>query len=184
MSRLVAAALIHFPVLGRGGETLTATVTNLDVHDLSRSARSYGLAAFFVVHPRPAQRLLGERIRAHWVSGTGRRRIPDRGAALELATFVADLDEALGRLGPGAEVWTTAAREGGGPVTTFARARELFAAPGPAVLLCFGTAWGLAPEVLARATVRLEPIVGRGDYNHLSVRAASAICLDRLLGPR
>jgi len=30
----------------------------------------------------------------------------------------------------------------------------------------------------------LEPIAGTTGYNHLSVRSAAAIILDRLLGPR
>ena len=57
------------------------------------------------------------------------------------------------------------------------------------VLIVFGTGWGLAPEVLAEADLRLaaivrDPEVGPPDdgYNHLSVRSAAAIALDRLLG--
>jgi hypothetical protein len=49
-------------------------------------------------------------------------------------------------------------------------------------LLLFGTAWGLAPEVIAAADHVLAPIFGVTDYNHLSVRCAAAIVLDRLLG--
>ena len=50
------------------------------------------------------------------------------------------------------------------------------------LLLVFGTGWGLAPEVFDRGWTVLEPIRGRGVYNHLPVRAAAAIILDRLLG--
>ena len=42
----------------------------------------------------------------------------------------------------------------------------------------------LTDELVARCAIRTEPITGRGDYNHLSVRAAAAILLDRLLGTR
>jgi hypothetical protein len=48
------------------------------------------------------------------------------------------------------------------------------------VLLLFGTAWGLAPEVIAQADHRLAPIAGRNGYNHLSVRSAVSIVLDRM----
>ena len=51
-------------------------------------------------------------------------------------------------------------------------------------LLVFGTGWGLAPEVIERADLVLEPICGPTDYNHLSVRSAAAIILDRLRGAR
>ena len=40
----------------------------------------------------------------------------------------------------------------------------------------------MTEDVFARADMVLEPIVGAGKYNHLSVRGAAAIILDRLLG--
>jgi hypothetical protein len=172
-------ALIHHPVLGRGGETLTTTITNLDLHDLSRCVRTYGLGAFFAVHPLASQRLLAERIKRHWVEGAGGKRIPPRAEALEVLQIVPDLDAACAALGPGTERWTTAA-QARGDVLDFAAARARLAGDGPPVLLCFGTGWGLAPAVLETAHARLAPITGAGGYNHLSVRAACAIVLDRL----
>ena len=53
---------------------------------------------------------------------------------------------------------------------------------GEPCLLLLGTAWGLAPEVLAGADGVLPPISGRTGFNHLSVRSAAAILFDRLLG--
>ena len=52
------------------------------------------------------------------------------------------------------------------------------------ILLLFGTGWGLTVEVLGQADMVLEPIRGVGDYNHLSVRAAAAVILDRLRAER
>jgi hypothetical protein len=49
-------------------------------------------------------------------------------------------------------------------------------------LLVFGTAWGLAEAFISEADYILEPITGSPDYNHLSVRTAAGIILDRLLG--
>ena len=51
-------------------------------------------------------------------------------------------------------------------------------------LLIFGTGWGLTETVFSRADVVLEPVRGPGSYNHLSVRSAVAIILDRLFGCR
>ena len=51
-----------------------------------------------------------------------------------------------------------------------------------AVALLLGTAWGLAPEILAGADGVLPPINGVTGFNHLSVRSAAAIFFDRLLG--
>lgn len=181
-SRRYALALLHHPVLDRQGEVVTTAVTNLDVHDIARSAHTYGASAFFVVHPVEAQRTLVGRIRSHWVEGSGALRIPDRKPAMEIVRIVPSLRDALAELGDGVELWVTSASPGGSIGYQDARAR--LSGSGAPVLICFGTGWGLAPEIMAAATHRLPPIASVRDdgYNHLSVRAAAAIVLDRLLG--
>jgi hypothetical protein len=163
---------------------VTSAVTNLDVHDLSRSARSYGCSDYFVVHPIAAQRELVTRIRDHWIDGSSGRRIPDRREAIGLLRVVESLDHAIEALGgrDAVEVWTTAARVAGKTIT-FAHARSRLAGDGKAVLIVFGTGWGLAPSVIDASDALLEPIrAPASDYNHLSVRSACAIALDRLIG--
>lgn len=182
--RRVAAALVHYPVLDRAREIVTTAITNLDLHDIARSAHTYGLSDYFVVHPIAAQRELAERVRSHWVGGSGSRRIPDRSPALELLRIVPSLDDVVSALGD-PELWTTSAMERPNTVA-YSRARELVHDQGPPVLIVFGTGWGLADSVCERAAFQLEPIRSpRADgYNHLSVRAAAAITFDRLLSPR
>jgi hypothetical protein len=186
--RTLALALLHHPVLDRQDKVVTTAITNLDLHDIARSSRTYGLAQYFVVHPIAAQRELAHRVRDHWVDGSGATRIPDRKPAMELLNIVEDLDGACGALearGEGKPVlWATSARPSeDGSGLAHGEARELLAGEGPPVLLLLGTGWGLAPEVVERAEAMLEPIVGGADgYNHLSVRAAAAILLDRLVG--
>lgn len=182
--RTLAVALVHHPVLDAQGQTVTSALTNIDVHDLARSARTYGCAAFYVVHPIEAQRTLVTRIVEHWTHGSSAQRIPDRKEALSIVRPVASLADAVSDLaGPRpVETWVTAARRVG-ESTSFAQARAELAREGAGpVLVVFGTAWGLADEVVSGADRVLEPIVGRGDWNHLSVRAACAIALDRLAG--
>jgi hypothetical protein len=182
--RRVAVALIHHPVIDRQGAVVTTTVTNLDVHDIARSAHTFGVSDYFVVTPIAAQRELVSRIRSHWVDGSGARRIPDRKPAMEVVRIVATLDEAMNALGSLPEIWVTSAAEGS--ALGYPEARSLLETEGAPILLCFGTGWGLAPEFMAKASRRLGPIRSpRADgYNHLSVRAAAAIILDRLLGDR
>ncbi|HXN31270.1 MAG TPA: RNA methyltransferase [Polyangiaceae bacterium] len=179
-------ALVHHPVLDGQGATVTTAVTNLDVHDLSRSARTYGCSDYFIAHPIGAQRELVERIRAHWTDGSSGRRIPDRREALRVLRVVSSLDDAIAAFGgrDAVEVWVTAARDLGGALS-FADARARLERGEKPVLLVFGTGWGLAPSVVESADALLEPIsVIGGDYNHLSVRSACAIALDRLRGAR
>ena len=52
------------------------------------------------------------------------------------------------------------------------------------ICLLFGTGYGLVDEIMAEADYTLEPIVGPTDYNHLSVRSAASIILDRLRSVR
>ncbi|MDI1475821.1 RNA methyltransferase [Polyangium sp. y55x31] len=185
----VALALVHHPVLDRGGEIVTTAITNLDLHDMARSARTFGVMELYVVHPVAAQRLLAERIRDHWVNGSGKKRIPDRADALDVLRIVPSLEDVYTSLAPGAgragiELWTTAASAKRGPVTNYPDARAHLSRTDKPVLITFGTGWGLAGELVASADVRLAPIHAAKDtgYNHLSVRAACAIVLDRLFG--
>jgi hypothetical protein len=79
------------------------------------------------------------------------------------------------------QIIATSAKDGGKRLS-FPELRSRIAVPGPPFLLLLGTGWGLTEEVLDQANDFLEPIHGVGTYNHLSVRAAAAILLDRLLG--
>jgi hypothetical protein len=186
--RRVAIALVHYPVMDSHGNLVTTAITNLDVHDLARSAKTYGCTDYFVVHPIGAQRELVERICAHWAEGSSGRRIPDRKEALALVRVVPTLDEAIARLGgrDAVDVWVTSARDVGSALG-FDEARARLERDGETrpVLLVFGTGWGLAREIVAGADATLAPIRAKaGGYNHLSVRAACAIALDRLSGAR
>lgn len=187
----LSIVLVHHPVLDRDGKVVTTAITNMDLHDMARSARAYGLATLFVVHPIEAQRSLAQSIRDHWVTGSGKRRIPDRAEAMETLCVVPSLDDVYGRLAgtagrSGIEMWTTAARAHPGGVVSYPEARGRVAlAPKPIALL-FGTGWGLSRALIDDADLRLEPLRAAAEtgYNHLSVRAACAISLDRLFGER
>lgn len=178
-------ALVHHPVMDRHGDVVTTSITNLDIHDIARSARTYGARRFYVAHPVPALRALAERISEHWRSGYGTRYNPSRSAALSLVEVVADLDQAIAAAeqdsGRMPMIVATSAQPAPG-VLPFAALAHSLETTGRPCMLVLGTGYGLAEEVLARCEARLEPIEGTGDYNHLSVRAAAAIMLDRLRG--
>ena len=64
-------ALLHHPVLDKNGQIVTTAVTNMDIHDIARSACTYGVRRFFVVTPVRALRALSEKIIEHWETGYG-----------------------------------------------------------------------------------------------------------------
>ena len=181
---LVDVALVHYPVVNRNGETIGSAVTNLDLHDIARACATYGCTTYWVITPfREQQELAGE-IVAHWTQGYGGQVNPDRRKALSAIAIRATLEEAVA----GAEaihgrrplVLATCARKQENTVT-WIQARERIAQGHP-LLLLLGTAWGLASEVLAGVDGVLPPIRGLTGFNHLSVRSAASIILDRLLG--
>jgi hypothetical protein len=179
-------ALIHYPVVNKNGETIGAAVTNLDLHDIARAARTFGVDTLYMVSPYEDQRHLVAEILAHWLRGYGSRYNGNRGEALALVRLCSDLGELYERVankwGERPTVLTTCARPQE-KSWSYSRVRQMVQA-GDSLLILFGTAWGLAPEVLAAADGALPPITGPGGYNHLSVRSAASIVLDRLLGAR
>ena len=183
----VYCALIHYPVVNRQGEEVTTSVTNLDVHDIARSARTYGLRGYFVVSPIEAQHPVVQRIVDHWCSGAGRNRFPERGEAIALVETCLCVDDAIAaieaREGQTPRLVVTSAKSGPDR-TSYAEEAERLRTGSQPTLLLFGTGHGLSDRVLQRADVFLEPIVGPTDFNHLSVRAAVAITLDRLFGAK
>lgn len=94
----VSIALLHHPVYDKNRQVVTTAVTNLDLHDIARAARTFGLFRYFVVTPVAEQRALAERIGRHWQEGWGATYNPKRRAALELMRVVAGLDDALEEL--------------------------------------------------------------------------------------
>ncbi len=179
-------ALLHHPVKNKNGETIASAVTNLDLHDLSRLVKTYGAAGLYVLTPLRDQQVLAGKIIAHWQTGHGAAYNPKRREALDLVKVRGGLGEAIGDIGrqePGRSVQSIAtgaslSRE----AVSFASMRRRMASEPSAFVLLLGTAWGLADEMVAGADAALTPIQGASGYNHLSVRAAAAIMLDRLLG--
>jgi hypothetical protein len=179
--------LLHHPVYDKNGAIVTTAVTNMDVHDLGRLARTFGVRACYVATPVETLRRLVERIMRHWDTGPGSTYNHTRKEALalirlapELDAVIADIERETGVL---PRVVATSARAGGDRLT-FEALRARLEGDARPELLVLGTGWGLTRELLARVDDVLEPITGRDGWNHLSVRSAAAIILDRLRGGR
>lgn len=179
-------ALIHYPVIDKKGDTIASAVTNLDLHDIARAARTYGIRSFHVITPLEDQRELAAKIVRHWTGGAGGDYNPKRREALELINITASLDETRALItreggAPPAVVATCARRYPG--ASGFAQLAERLETGAPHLIM-FGTAWGLHPDLIEASEIILEPIGDHQGYNHLSVRCAAAIVMDRLLMSR
>ncbi|MCO4794911.1 MAG: RNA methyltransferase [Bacteriovoracaceae bacterium] len=179
--------LVHHPIQNKNGEKVTTSVTNLDIHDISRSCRTFGAKRHFLVTPLKAQHELVGRILGHWETDKGSLYNPDRSDALSVAHVVDSIEDA---------VKTVETEEGVKPLVVITGAnfeefdgevtdlKEKLSVDNVPCLLLFGTGWGLHAEVTEGADYKLAPLKGSASdgYNHLSVRSAVAIYLDRLMG--
>lgn len=176
-------ALIHYPVVNKNGQITGSALTNMDLHDIARAGRTFGVKAYYVVTPYEDQRTLAFQIMNHWTHGQGGTVNPTRKSALErvrvadtFETVCNDIEKEQGQ----AVVKVATSANSQGATRTCRKLGQELKGNAPHVLV-FGTAWGLTPEVITQCDHILEPIQGSGSYNHLSVRSAASIYLDRLI---
>ena len=181
----VYIALVHYPVLDPKGNVIATSVTNLDIHDIARLSRTYNVKGYYIVQPGEEQKELTKQLLNYWTSGHGSKINPDRREALSLVSVVDTLDDVVSRIeeiqgeAPLKVATTAKIRR---DIVSYEELKEIMIRENHSCLLVFGTGYGLTDELMEEMNYVLKPIVGRGDYNHLSVRSAVSIILDRLLG--
>ena len=180
----VYIGIVHHPVLNKAGETITSGITNLDVHDCSRSALTYGIKKFFLIHPNERQKEIFEHILDFWKTELATHFNKHRVVALKVINFTNTINDTVNLIknqeGDDPIIITTTANSADGQ-KNFSAIRKLIDCSKKPFLILFGTGNGLHESVHHSADYTLEPIKGKGKYNHLSVRSAVAIVLDRLL---
>jgi len=183
----IYVALLHYPVYNKKKQVINTSLTNLDLHDIARAAATYDVEGFYIVQPVQNQQRLMQELVDHWQGGFGGRYNPDRKEALSkvrLVDFLEDVREQItSQSNAPLHLIATSAnicRE----VIAYRDMRKQMETQGGDYLLLLGTGWGMTQEILDEAEYCLRPIYGRGSYNHLSVRSAASIMLDRLLGEK
>ena len=169
----------------------------MDIHDISRSARTFGLKRYFIVTPIDVQHDLVGRILGHWSSDRSREYHPDRVEAVSRVRLARDFNEVKAAIkaecGEEPEVVLTDASPLPSSVAKsssyaeYRRELEDDVTRTKPVVVVFGTGWGISDVFYPEVHRILAPVYGPkdaegGEYNHLSVRAAVAIILDRLFG--
>lgn len=178
--------LVHHPINNKKKEVVTTSVTNLDIHDISRSCKTFGVQTYYLVTPLKAQHDLIDRILGHWEKDVNGAYNPDRQNALSLARRCDSIDDALTEIeketGKKPLLAVTGAnfQEVSGSCDELKSMALVDERP---VFLLFGTGWGLHASIVERSDFMLRPLYGADPqgYNHLSVRSAVAIYLDRLM---
>lgn len=181
----VYIALLHYPMYNKRMDTITTSITNLDLHDIARAARTYQAQGFYVVHPSQSQHQLLNEILAYWRQGYGSQYNADRQEAFSLLKTSADLDSVIADIEreTGHKPLTVATDARIYPHSiTYNKLKKLIFNETQVFILLFGTGWGISQELIVGCDYILEPVQTDSDYNHLSVRSAVSIILDRLLG--
>jgi tRNA (guanine37-N1)-methyltransferase len=165
----------------------TSSVTSIDIHDIARSAATYGIKKYYIVTPLHDQKRIINKLLSFWQTGEGIEYNIHRHEALARVCIVDNLDEALEDieyneknkpvlLATGARLQDTSKQ-----TITYYDQEKVWSEKRP-VAFIFGTARGLGQSVISRCDFILEPVEGFPEFNHLSVRSAAAIIFDRWLG--
>lgn len=179
-------ALIHYPVYNKHHDIVTSSISTSSIHDISRTCKTFGIKNFYIITPLIKQQDLIRTIVDHWRYGYGATYNPTRGEALEVISIVDTLDDCLNIIksteSKEPQIVVTGAKEKVKCIE-YEELREMIvnSTDTNPILLLFGTGWGMEDTIFYSADFSLKPIIGQGNYNHLSVRAAVSIILDRLL---
>ncbi len=161
---------------------MCTSIANLDIHDIARAAHTFGVKEYHIVHPERVQTEFLHSVLSFWNSSDTLPYNPDRAKALSIARHSPDLDTLIQKITTQEDtrpiVISTTARPRT-PQISYKQVRHICSQPAP-VLIVFGTGHGLRDDVHQAADHVLAPIEGWHDYNHLSVRSAVAIILDRV----
>ncbi len=180
-------ALMHTDVLiGEEKRLGHSSVTSVDIHDIARSSKTYGVKEFFIVTPLIDQQKIVLKMLDFWKKGIGFEYNRCRYNAIQVVQLTASLQDAIKRIeeieGKKPLIVTTSAKVAHvEQIISFYDQKKVWESDRP-VLLVFGTGQGLAPFVIEQSDYLLVPVDGFSDFNHLSVRSAVAIILDRWLG--
>jgi len=179
----VYLALLHHPIYNKKKDIVTTCITGFDLHDIARTAMTFGLKKYYVVNPLPAQQAFAKRIIDFWMDEGSMEFNWTRAEAFKLISVKSELDEVIKEIkeieGIKPKVIATSAKARG--KVAFEQLKTEIKGSNAPYLIILGTGWGLADEVFDKVDAILEPIDGFSEYNHLPVRSANAIILDRLL---
>ena len=180
----VYIALVHYPAYNSRLEVVSTAFKSIDAHDISRDATTYGVRKFYLINPVEEQRRLAGRLVDHWIEGEGKNFNETKSKAFGIISIISTIEEAIGQIeeieGKKPKIVVTDARFSDDMMGYRTLRERIFENEDPFLIL-FGTGSGLTLETIKAADYVLRPISGYSEFNHLSVRSAAAIVLDRLL---
>ncbi len=181
----VYISVVHYPAINKNKRWVITSFTTLDFHDIARPARTYELGGYYIIQPLETQQYVIKEQIKYWLKGFGSEYNPRRKEAGKLVKVVSSITEMINEIvetkgkipkliGTSAKIY---------PQTiSYLKMKEIIERRDDIFIILLGTGWGMPEELVSSCDYILEPVLGPGSYNHLSVRNASAIILDRLFG--
>lgn len=180
----VFIAVLHWPATDRYGNRIITSFTTLDLHDIARPAKAYGVETYYIAHPVDAQREIIQRQIDYWTSEENKEKQFTRYESVSLVKLVYNYEEIINDIiskkHKKPKVVGTDARTYPNTIS-YNKLSSLIKEGKDDFLIVFGTGYGIPKSLMETFDYILEPVYGAGDWNHLSVRNAAAIILDRLL---
>lgn len=179
--------LLHNDVIMPNGLSGESIVTSIDIHDIARSATTYGICQYFIVTRLESQKKLIENFLTFWHQDEVKKINQSRAFALDKVFIKSEIEEVITSI---------TEKEGIAPITIVTSSRrnvphkamisfhdqnKIWEKNRPIVFI-LGTAHGINEKIINNFDYKLVPIEGLEDFNFLSVRSAAAIIFDRWLG--
>jgi tRNA (guanine37-N1)-methyltransferase len=178
---------MHADIVTAGGSDGTTSVTSIDIHDIARSCATYGVKKFFLVTPLLDQQAIIKEFTKFWLSERGANYNKSRFEAISILQVCSSFDEVLERIEAiegtlPIKISTSAKKAQKDETVICYNDQEVVWTQNKPVLIILGSGQGLSQKILDASEYLLTPVCGMTDYNHLSVRSAAAIIIDRWLG--
>lgn len=180
------AVIMYDQVLTKDENVTTTSIKSLDIHDIARACKTYGIEKLFIVTPLKDQKSIAKEFLKFWLETDGRVYNESRYKAVknvvvvdsfsQVTEFISNQNDSLNPI-----ILTTSAKRNTKKSITFNDQSKIWAHKKPVVIV-FGTGSGLNEQMIEKSDYLFVPIDGMSGYNHLSVRSAAAIVFDRWLG--
>lgn len=184
MRNKVYIALVHYPVYNKNKEIVATSVTNFDIHDISRSAKTYNIKKYYIITPVDAQIELTNKIIGFWKNDEGVSYNKDRNDAFSNTVVIESIELAVQDIKEkekmDVKIISTSAKKNENTISFKKMSDIIKSDKQSAYLILLGTGWGLVEDIIKKSDYVLDPIRPDAKYNHLSVRSAASIILDRL----
>mgnify|MGYP002517447976 CR=1 FL=1 len=95
MKSALYVGLVHYPIYDKNFNVIATAITNYDLHDISRSSKTYGVKKYFIIHHVQGQLDMVHKIIDFWESPAGRKYNSYRTQAFDIVDIRPSIEAAV-----------------------------------------------------------------------------------------